>query len=155
MNSIIWNSLSSRLVKEVKKCEKEKNERYKTEQTKLNAERSNQSEHIEIPYSNKEFEGIISFIKKNSNIEDEVNITSSSNNSERIFDLHTFIDYENTSKWFCTRNEQNSWICFEFINHHIIPTHYSIKSHNNGGKGDLHPKSWVIEDQQIQKNGLI
>ena len=108
MNSIIWNSLSSRLVKEVKKCEKEKNERYKTEQTKLNAERSNQSEHIEIPYSNKEFEGIISFLKKNSNIEDEVNITSSSNNSERIFDLHTFIDYENTSKWFCTRNEQNS-----------------------------------------------
>lgn len=159
MNSIIWNSLSSRLVKEVKKCDKEKNERYKIEQTKLNDDtksnkRSNKSEHIEIPYSNKEFEGIISFLKKSSNIKDEVNITSSSNNNEKGFNLHTFINYENTSKWFCTRNEQNSWICFEFINHQIIPTHYSIKSHNNGGKGDFDPKSWVIEGSTNSKDWI-
>lgn len=40
---------------------------------------------------------------------------------------------------------EDSWICIEFKNHLIIPTYYSIRSDNTGGKGYYHPKSWVIE----------
>lgn len=52
---------------------------------------------------------------------------------------------------------QNSWICFEFINHFIIPTHYTLKSEKSDGVNGDHPKSWVIEvsNNSNDSNGWI
>lgn len=105
---------------------------------------------IEIKPKEKEFDGIINYFRKNSNIKDEVEITCSS-----ILDgdpLNLFI-YDNKKNWFSTQNEQNSWICFEFKNHKIIPENYLIRSFNS--KNHRHPKSWVLEGSNNNENWEI
>ena len=41
---------------------------------------------------------------------------------------------------FCSKNERNAWICYDFKERRVIPTSYSVRS--SGGKN---LKSWVIE----------
>jgi hypothetical protein len=42
-------------------------------------------------------------------------------------------------------NAPNQWICDNFVDSTIKPTHYSIRSRRDVGVGDHHLKSWVIE----------
>lgn len=122
-----WKSISKRLI-----CEKQTNmkERYKSE-----------------------FGGIFNFLKKNSNIKDEVNITYSSNAYNK--DPFNLFEYEDESKSFSTKSEKNAWICFEFKKHKIIPTQYTIRSINGGDSGYVHPVSWVIEYSDDSNNWEI
>ena len=138
-------------MQEVKRTINEKKERYKIESVELNDKRSKPLHGQEISYSYKEFEGIINFLKKNSNIKDEINITYSSDNNSGKNDIFNLVDYEHPSKHFCTKNEHNSWICFEFKNHRIIPTNYTIRS-NIYAQGHHHLKSWVIEGSMDSVN---
>ena len=39
----------------------------------------------------------------------------------------------------------NSWLLYDFKERKVKPTHYSIKSHDWGGKGDYHPQTWSVE----------
>jgi hypothetical protein len=48
-----------------------------------------------------------------------------------------------TSFW--STNEENRWICFDFLNLKIRPTHYSIRSNHGGCINSSNLKSWVIE----------
>lgn len=43
-----------------------------------------------------------------------------------------------------SRNEPNAWICYDFKDMRITPTHYTLKS-GEGYSGSQHLKSWVIE----------
>lgn len=95
---------------------------------------------IEIPFKNVDFDGIFNFFQKNSDIDDEVKITFSSFNYGQPENLIQF----NNQDFFGTGNQSNSWICFEFTKHNVIPTCYTIKSCDYGANW-LHPKSWVIE----------
>jgi hypothetical protein len=44
----------------------------------------------------------------------------------------------------------NKWICYDFKDRRVVPTHYSISSSNTGGMNSYNLKSWVLE---ISENG--
>ena len=48
------------------------------------------------------------------------------------------------STYFCSANEPNMWICYDFKNRRIKPTAYTIQSFA-GSSGWEHLRSWVIE----------
>jgi hypothetical protein len=39
---------------------------------------------------------------------------------------------------------RNNWICYDFKERRIMPTHYTIRTFH-GGPGDEHLKSWLVE----------
>lgn len=95
---------------------------------------------IEIKYSNENYNGVFNYLRKNSNINDEVNATYW---PTREYDVKCLTDFSNT-KNFYTQDKPNSWICFEFKKHKIIPSNYTIKSHNCS-PNCCQPKSWRID----------
>jgi hypothetical protein len=40
---------------------------------------------------------------------------------------------------------RNNWICYNFKERRIVPTHYTIRTHNSGGPGNEHLNSWLVE----------
>jgi hypothetical protein len=44
-----------------------------------------------------------------------------------------------------SRNEDNSWLRYDFKEMRVRPTHYSVRSRYNGGDNDVYPKNWVVE----------
>ena len=134
MTHNIWQSMSKRLKRDIII------RRYKNDENKW------------IPRY-QVFDGIIKNMKNSSkNIKNEIDITYSSDYYEKT-NPYVLFDYESEG-YFCTKNEPNSWICFEFKNHKIIPTHYTIRS-TSGGKGSYHLMSWVIEGSLDKNNWEI
>lgn len=100
----IWNLLSARLRHEINIDKNEKTKRAKLILKKASKTFSSKNDQ--------NFDGIFNFLKNNSNIDDEVNITCSS-----IYpgcNPKTLLQYENSSKQFYTNYIEDSWICFEF-----------------------------------------
>lgn len=133
MSGEIWDSICKRLKREVVFD--------KSEEKRIRM--TNKSENVKnISFDeNKPFNGIISFInKETNNIDDSLKITSSSTYSGNKRPLKDLLN-DDPNRYFITENVANSWICFEFKTHKISPTHYSIKT-NNGGQNI---RSWKIE----------
>lgn len=103
---------------------------------------------IKIEYQfNNNFKGILNYIRSKTpnSIFKEIKITSSSlYNNDESYSPQNVIQYENPAVEFCTKSIKDSWICFDFINHLISPTHYKIRSCPFNKNSD-HPKSWNIE----------
>ena len=95
---------------------------------------------VEIENKTNEFDGILNYLQTNGNIKDEINITYSSMNNGDPFCL---LQYDNKQNYFITQNKPNSWICFEFKKHEVIPTGYIIRSFY--AENDHHPKTWKLE----------
>jgi hypothetical protein len=57
--------------------------------------------------------------------------------------VQLIVDFNSSLNCFATNNEPNSWICIEFKNHRIKPTHYSIRSRIDGDWHHL--RSWNLE----------
>ncbi|KAK8883875.1 hypothetical protein M9Y10_042975 [Tritrichomonas musculus] len=75
----------------------------------------------------------------------EVVITSSSiYHNEAKFNPRNVTFYDDKEKWFCSQDDKNSWICFDFREHRVCPSYYTLKS-ANWGPNNGHPKNWVIE----------
>ena len=96
----------------------------------------------EIPYLNNSNKGIIDYFKNNSNIDDEIKITASSVFDESII-LKNLFDIENNKSVY-TKEESNSWFCFEFQKRRVIISNYLMKS-NCTRPNMWHPKCWVLE----------
>lgn len=128
----IWNAISRRLRNPITQTTKEQNERYEQE-----------FEKKFYPQYEDTFCGILSYLKSHyiDNVTNKISITASSLNSS--CPPINVINYD-SSNCFQTYNQQDSWICFDFIENKVIPTCYQIRSFN-GRKNDNHPKSWVIE----------
>lgn len=94
------------------------------------------------------FKGIISMLTKENggNVDDKnvVKVTSSSVNSSGRIAKYA-VDLDDCNHYFQSGNQQDSWLQFDFQNLKISPTHYSIRTRHNGGKGCHHPKNWCIE----------
>lgn len=71
------------------------------------------------------------------------NITSSVLHSQLYSPYNVCLYGNESNKYFYTDNLQNSWICFDFKDHRIIPTSYIIKSgwHLQNGH---HPRMWIV-----------
>lgn len=96
---------------------------------------------------NHRFDGIISHLSEeaggNVNDKGKVKVTSSPINGEDFLAKYA-VDFDD-EHYFQTKNEPNSWLKYDFNDSQVRPTHYSIKTRPDGGKGDNHPKNWVIE----------
>ena len=134
MSHEIWESISNRLCEEIKKQEEETT-RYKKNFNK------------EILYNNQEFDGIVNYLRKQTNIEDEINISYSSLSSGNVQNL---FKYEDKNTRCFTNDSPNSWFCFEFKKHEIIPTNYTIRTYY-GGPNATHLKNWKFEGSNDNK----
>lgn len=97
---------------------------------------------VEIKNKPNEFDGIMNYLKKNSNIKDELAISLSSfGGGSDPFDL---IKYEDKKCYYETSgSDRNSWISFEFKKHKVCPSGYIIRSYYCDG--NWHLKSWDFE----------
>ena len=132
-----WNVICQRLKQETKNEKKVKSERY-----------SMKGENF--PYSeNKVFNGIINYLRSKSSgkIENEMNATASSYCNDILGPFNATI-FDDQTKYFHSRDLSNSWICFDFKEHRVIPTKYTIKSEYRCGPNNYHPKNWVIEGSE-------
>jgi hypothetical protein len=91
------------------------------------------------------FSGIIAYLTKKhgGNVHGRhiVILTSSSISGSAEYPLKNIVDLD-TQFHFWTRDEINQWICWDFQNLRIIPSHYVIKSEGPGGS---HLRTWVLE----------
>jgi hypothetical protein len=107
---------------------------------------------ISAPYrDNLPFEGIISHLTKtfsgNVSILSVVDVTSSSGLYGWYHPRNAVDLYANT--WFCSADRENSWLCYDFRDMTVIPTHYSIRfsagtSYSNESRGRF-LQNWIIE----------
>ena len=66
-----------------------------------------------------------------------ISITASSNSNQ----CHQLVDY-GWNNWWCTDNQPNSWVQFDFKSRRVCLSHYSLKSDGNGYN---HLVSWALE----------
>lgn len=136
MTAGAWRSLSERLIG-YENEEKEINERrYKNQSPKK--KKKEEARGQDILYSSDNLKGIFAHLSEQSNIEEEVKVTTSSG---LYGNRKLLLDIENTQNYFYPNNLPNSWICFEFKHHSVIPSNYTIRNYN----GVCNPRSWVIE----------
>jgi hypothetical protein len=90
-------------------------------------------------------EGIISYLTRkcgghigNRGI---ISITASSVYDPINYPLRNIADFENRT-FFFSKNDVNSWICYDFKNMGIKPIHYSIRSRPDDNH---HLRSWTLE----------
>ena len=98
----------------------------------------------EIFFANNNLKGIFSYLKDNSDdILNEVAGTRGLNG-----DVKKALDIESADNDLYPKGSSEDWLCFEFKNHKIIPTNYTINSYS--GKQRL--RSWVIECKEEGKD---
>jgi uncharacterized coiled-coil protein SlyX len=87
-------------------------------------------------------DGIISYLtrKHGGNVHDEgiVTITSKSVKSDQSeYAVRNVADLSSAYSWFLSKNKPGQWICWDFHEMRVRPTHYTIRSYRL--------KSWVVE----------
>ena len=131
-----WNSVVERLQQKIE------NKSDKTSKHQLKKKPG-----LEFESKEGKFEGIFRYLKEKGDIKNEVSITSSSNGG---YDHYNMLDLDKIDSFFQTQDKQNSWICFEFKNHQVIPTGYIIRTYPS--EDNYHLKSWVVEGSNDNNN---
>ncbi|OHT08544.1 hypothetical protein TRFO_22880 [Tritrichomonas foetus] len=138
-----YNEMTNRLWSKLCKC---------FHPTQLSTKFSSRSRYKStvIPFrkeSPNRFSGIIHHLTKecdgNVHVKEIVDVTSSTVNSD--FYPQNAVDLKNKNSYFQTRNELNGWICYDFKEKKINPTHYSIRSRHDNDEGGWHLQTWIIE----------
>ena len=96
---------------------------------------------------NKGLNGIISHMGNPKNLLDNgvVSVTASSvYNTNNHLQPKNVLDYNDAHMCFASKDEPNSWLFVDFHNYRVKPSHYSIQSQGDGGKGICHPQTWEI-----------
>lgn len=135
---ILWENLCNRFLSE-KMSQDENENRYTKPKEQL------------FPYdgnSSHAFEGIIHFLTNQSggNVHEKgvVDVTGSSENSSARLAKYAVNLSSINENFFRSENTPNSWLQYDFKEHKMRPTHYSIMSPSEED-GDSNPYSWVIE----------
>lgn len=141
----IWNQIIPRLIENTNEFDNENDrcERYGYKK---------QCGQLFEPGIHNNFAGIINYIKahSNGNIENRINVISSTIYSP-CFPISNLLEFNDKEKYFQTLGDANDWICYDFKEQRVKPTHYQIVSHN--GRANLyHPKNWVIEGSIDETN---
>ena len=103
---------------------------------------------IQIPYDqipSHMFTGIISYLTNEykDQSDDIIKTSSSSHRSERSHHRNV-IDFNNRDVYYGSKNEQDSWLRYDFLDRKVRLNYYSIKSWNDQ-KGNHHLKNWEIQ----------
>lgn len=143
INNKIWEKISDRLYQPLLKT---------TENMNKTVTRYLKHDFL---YENQDFKGIINYFrhKTNGRIENEILITASSNYGT---DLPINVSlFDDINKVFQSGDQPNAWICFDFKEKRVVPFNYSIRSYYHYSKNAHHPKNWVIEASNDNKNWEI
>lgn len=134
-----WQSISIRLKQEIKQL----NKNDKIDKNRYQSNKAFKSGKLFEFNSNDPFNGINNFLVKSSNgkIEDKICISSSNYRSNSK--PENVVLYENQNI-FQSQSVENAFICFDYIEHKVIPKNYVIKS-ADFDENVYHPKSWVVE----------
>ena len=139
MNANVWTSLCSRLVRNIENIKNDE----------VADKNNNRYIRNSISFSEKnEFKGIINYLKNETSnkIENAMDITASSiYSSSPCYQPINVTIFNDKSKYFISQSKENSWICFDFKEHRVIPTAYTIGTTTSTFAGNCHPKSWIIE----------
>ncbi|KAK8888408.1 hypothetical protein M9Y10_039478 [Tritrichomonas musculus] len=111
---------------------------------------------LQIPYKGNtqfQFKGIIHHLQEQykGNVHDKgvVEITSSSVYVESCSPKNA-ANFE-SYLYFASNNEENAWICYDFKDRKVKPSHYSLRSRRDCGVDGNHLKKWCIEGSNDQK----
>jgi hypothetical protein len=100
------------------------------------------------PLGGSSLDGIISYLttKCGGNVHDQGVIVASelSVYGSKYFAKNA-ADLGNKGTFSMTNGEANSWICYDFKNMRVTPTHYTIVSYPYRPNEGNHPKSWCLE----------
>lgn len=80
-----------------------------------------------------------------------VKVTSSSYNKDR-YQKYT-VDLDDNYHYFQSSDDENAWLQYDFLNRKVKPSHYSIRTRHDQGKGSNHPRNWESKDQTMEWNG--
>lgn len=148
ITQLTWRTISERL-------------KQKVDQTAESALNSNFKKNgIQVQFDKgKELDGIFNYLRmhSNGNFDSNVKVTSSSVSDTSL--THNNVCIFDNQKVFLSKNEENSWIKFQFNSNRIIPYHYSIKSSAEFRKQyfsyNCNLKSWVIEGSNDDNHWII
>lgn len=151
----IWYSISKRLSQEIKINENDQqsnqNNKHKHKYKNKNKNQQNQQQQRNpiktFSYSSSPFEGIINYFNNQSNLKNEIDLSYSSKNGE----LWGIFIYDGKRRQFYTDIKEDPWLCIEFKQHEIKPTHYTIRS----GCDSDNPKSFTFEGSNDKKEWKI
>jgi hypothetical protein len=95
----------------------------------------------------KSLDGIISHLtsKCGGNVHDKGVLTASSSGTSDGTHAKDALDLQNRGSYFVSANEADSWICLDFKNMEVTPTHYSILSYLGQANEQHHPQFWCLE----------
>jgi hypothetical protein len=62
--------------------------------------------------------------------------------------VQLIVDFNSSLRGYATADTPKSWICIEFKQHLIKPTHYSIRTRTDSDGN--HPRSWILEGLKFQ-----
>lgn len=93
----------------------------------------------------KGFEGIIFHLTKKfgENIHDK-NIVCATASSLSYGTPKNLLILNDSTSYFYTQDQPNSWVQYDFVDSKVRPTHYSIMSTSQYGKIEDNPQTWVI-----------
>lgn len=164
----IWYSISERLSQEIKinendqesnqNDEHEHKHKYKNKNKNKNQQNQQRTPIKTFSYSSSPFEGIINYFNKQSNLKNEIDLSCSSPVNSKPWYIFTF---DGERRQFCTKIEEDPWLCIEFKQHEIKPTHYTIRSGYDSDnpksftfEGSIDKKEWKILDTENEINYL-
>jgi hypothetical protein len=104
-----------------------------------------------IPGDYGELNGILSFLSRTfgGNLHDQgIVVVSASSHHWSDGHVQVIADFNSSLRGFATKDESNSWICIDFKNHLIKPTHYSIRTRTDYDANQ--PRSWILEGLNIE-----
>lgn len=137
INLEIWESLCKRLSKS---------------KTSTVDERHNEAAFFEYKTGNG-LDGIFNYLTNQAkgNIHDKgiVEITTNSNSDEYLYGPKNLVDFDSDSYYDSKENPGPKIVCFDFKDHLIKVTHYSIKTINNTS---YYLRNWVIETSDDGKD---
>jgi hypothetical protein len=102
-------------------------------------------------------DGIIAYLtsKCGGNVHDRgvVNVTAISTSTGPAQNV---ADLQNRSTVLQSKStESNPWVCYDFKNLQVTPTHYALLSYQGSGAGYWHPKSWYFEGSNDGTNWTV
>ena len=138
MDSMMWEHLSMRLCHDVA-----------FRQTDSTRKRYHRRETLIAYTGSNSLDGIIRHLSNacGGNVHDKgvVEITSGPPHSTLECNAAKNVADLTVDSYFYSDNSPNQFVCYNFKDKTIIPTHYSIRSHYAGNPGNHNWKSWVVE----------
>lgn len=128
----------------------------KTNKKRINSKRK-KNDQLCFEYDgniNNSFKGIIHHFTDEcgGNVDDNSIINISASSAIVGYSAKFAADVDDDQHYFSSLSRENSWLMFDFRDKRVKPTHYSIRSRHDVGRGQGHPKCWVIEGSNSANN---